>query len=732
MSTDDSGKTIQKAFTLAVNDIPEAPTAINLSSLSFNENIIAGSVVATISTVDEDSTSFTYSLVSGDGSDDNNHFAIVGFAGDKLMIKNIPNYETKSSYSIRIMSKNESNETREEKFTLTVNDIPESDITLNKTSFDEFIPAGSEVATISTIDNDSTNFTYSLVSGDSEFDISGDKLKIKKMPNYATKSTYNIIIMSTDDSGKTIQKAFTLNVTDLPENMNKYTKLGEVPNGEFTAPFDYSLGDIIPGKDLTGSNLSGVVLKDADLTGANLSGVDLKDADLTGANLSGVDFSGVNLSRTDLSGATLNFYGQVMLHPNSSTPINIPSGYLFLVDGSVKKIVNIAPSDIALSSYSFRDDEKTGYVIGNLLSVDMLTCKKNLWKQLGVAIHGEASYDESGFSLAMSDNGSRVVIGAPYNYGVNGEYSGNVRIGEWNGTSWVPVGTAIDGEGGGDETGYSVAMSADGTRIVVGAPFNTGVNGSNSGHARVFHWNGISWSQVGSDIDGDDVDDNSGYSVAMSADGTRIAVGANYNNGVNGSNSGHVKVYVWNGTSWVQVGTDIDGEGEGDESGYSITMSANGSRIAIGAPFNTGVNGTESGHVRVFEWNGTSWVKLGPDVDGEGAMDHSGWSIAMSADGSRIAVGALDNVNDNGIKSGHVKIFDWNETSWVQVGADIDGEGEGDEAGGSIAMSADGSRIAICAHLKDRVVNDYIYYDIGNVRVFDWNGTSWEKVGAEI
>jgi hypothetical protein len=97
----------------------------------------------------------------------------------------------------------------------------------------------------------------------------------------------------------------------------------------------------------------------------------------------------------------------------------------------------------------------------------------------------------------------------------------------------------------------------------------------------------------------------------MSSDGSRIAIGAIKNNGVdeNGNslnNSGHVKVYDWNGTSWTQVGQDIDGEGANDYSGHSVAMSSDGSRIAIGAIKNNGVdeNGNSldnSGHVRVHK-----------------------------------------------------------------------------------------------------------------------------------
>jgi hypothetical protein len=116
---------------------------------------------------------------------------------------------------------------------------------------------------------------------------------------------------------------------------------------------------------------------------------------------------------------------------------------------------------------------------------------------------------------------------------------------------------------------------------------------------RVYGLTGGAWVQVGSDIDGEADSDQSGYSVSLSSDGSRVAIGAKYNDGV-GDNAGHVRVYDLTGGAWVQVGSDIDGEAAEDYSGVPVSLSADGSRVAIGAPFNDGT-GTNAGHVRVHE-----------------------------------------------------------------------------------------------------------------------------------
>ena len=106
---------------------------------------------------------------------------------------------------------------------------------------------------------------------------------------------------------------------------------------------------------------------------------------------------------------------------------------------------------------------------------------------------------------------------------------------------------------------------------------------------------------------------------------------------------------------WTQIGSDIDGEAPGDLSGNPVSLSSDGSIVAIGAEENSG-NGTNSGHVRVYENIAGTWTQIGADIDGEAADDTSGKSVSLSADGSIIAIGASNN-DGNGANSGHVRVF---------------------------------------------------------------------------
>ena len=141
--------------------------------------------------------------------------------------------------------------------------------------------------------------------------------------------------------------------------------------------------------------------------------------------------------------------------------------------------------------------------------------------------------------------------------------------------------------------------------------------------------------QVGADIDGEYRNDRSGSAVALSADGNRVAIGATENTG-SGGPWGHVRVFDWDGARWVQAGADIDAEPGGGGFGSAVALSADGNRVAIGAPFGSSA---QAGHVRVFDWDGTVWVQAGADIDGEAAATSPGrrWCCRLMGIGWRSA-----------------------------------------------------------------------------------------------
>jgi len=276
----------------------------------------------------------------------------------------------------------------------------------------------------------------------------------------------------------------------------------------------------------------------------------------------------------------------------------------------------------------------------------------------------------------------------------NDSSKGHVRIFRYTGAGWKQLGKDIDGEASEDYSGWSVSLSADGTMVAIGAYEND----SNKGHVRIFRYTGAGWKQLGKDIDGEASGDRSGYSVSLSADGTMVAIGAYGND----NDKGHVRIFRYTGAGWKQLGKDIDGEASEDYSGESVSLSADGTMVAISAIFND----NDKGHVRIFRYTGAGWKQLGKDIDGEASGDRSGGSVSLSADGTMVAIGAIYNDSDKG----HVRIFRYTGAGWKQLGKDIDGEASGDESGVSVSLSADGTMVAIGA-----IYNDGFK---GHVRIF--------------
>jgi len=303
--------------------------------------------------------------------------------------------------------------------------------------------------------------------------------------------------------------------------------------------------------------------------------------------------------------------------------------------------------------------------------------------------------------VSLSLDGRSVAVGARVNDGT-GSSAGHVRVYTFDGTAWGQLGSDIDGEAAGDNSGYSVSLSSDGETVAIGARLNDGA-GFGSGHMRVYRFDGTAWGQVGADIDGGAAGDQSGWSVSLSSNGSTVAVGAPFDDDA-GSDAGHVRVYRFDGTAWGQLGADIDGDAAGDESGFSVSLSSDGSTVAIGSRLNDGA-GSEAGHIRVYSFDGTAWGPLGAAIEGAAADDYFGYSLSLSSNGMTVAVGA-----QGGSFSGEVRVYRFDGTAWVQLGADIEGEFAGDQSGRSVSLSSDGSTVAIGAI--------YNAGTAGHVRVF--------------
>src|SRR5205807_1521387 len=219
-TSDGHGGTFEKQFTITASP-NSVPTDIGLSNAAVDENQPSGTTVGTLSTTDPDAgDTHTYSLVSGTGSTDNGQFTIDGSGNLKTAASF--DFETKSSYSIRVKTDDGNGGTFEKVFTISVTDVNEAptDLGLSPSSVAENSPLGTTVGNLSSTDPESGDtHTYSLVSGtgstdNASFTINGSTLQTAAPLPYTTRFRPSIRVHTDDGHGGTFDKVFTITVND--------------------------------------------------------------------------------------------------------------------------------------------------------------------------------------------------------------------------------------------------------------------------------------------------------------------------------------------------------------------------------------------------------------------------------------------------------------------------------------------------------------------------------------
>lgn len=335
------------------------------------------------------------------------------------------------------------------------------------------------------------------------------------------------------------------------------------------------------------------------------------------------------------------------------------------------------------------------------------------WTTISDPMIGEAAYDEFATSISLNQAGNIIVVGAPSNDG-NGSSSGHVRVYENIGGIWTQIGQDIDGKTNGERAGFSVSINNTGNIIAFGAW------GSNSwaGHARVYENIAGTWTQVGQDIAGEASDDRSGYAVSINGAGNIIAVTAKNNDG-NGSNSGHIRIFENIAGVWTQIGQDIDGRASGVELGYTVEINDAGTIVAASSPFDG------AGRVQVFENISGTWTQMGNDLtppfDGSGGS-RFGSDISLNSDGTILAVGSNSFNTPNGVNSGAAFVYQYGGSNWSLIRS-FNGEAGSDNFGDAVSLNDAGNVLAVGAPSN----SDGASFG-GHVRVF--NGTT--QVGNDI
>jgi fibro-slime domain-containing protein/RHS repeat-associated protein len=222
-TTDGEGDSYLQTIAISVLNVNEAPNNLLVLPTVVLENIPNNTIVGQITTTDVDALdSFTYSLIAGIGDGDNSKFAITG---DKLVIKTSPDYETQSSYTVRLKTTDAGGLSYEKQVTIRVTNVNEAptSLTLSNSTIAENSGVNSVIGTFSSTDPDlGDTRIYTLASGlgdsdNSQFTIVGDRLQLNPNPDFETKSSYQLRVKVTDAGGLSYQQAFVVNISDVNE-----------------------------------------------------------------------------------------------------------------------------------------------------------------------------------------------------------------------------------------------------------------------------------------------------------------------------------------------------------------------------------------------------------------------------------------------------------------------------------------------------------------------------------
>lgn len=290
-----------------------------------------------------------------------------------------------------------------------------------------------------------------------------------------------------------------------------------------------------------------------------------------------------------------------------------------------------------------------------------------------------------GYSVSLNEDGKVVAIGDPGD-GFS-RSKGRAFVYECNETLWQLKGNVISPVDDGEEdvyAGRSVSLSADGNTVAVEMQIKARTPGPPT-FARVLRYdeNSREWKRLGQDIFGRLSTVNDPFSIDLCKDGTSLAISSLV------PGSGYVEMYKYRSKSavWTRMGDAIEATSDQEAVGITVAMSTDGQVVAFGARLFESSN-----LVRVYKFVNEEWVKVGADINSKGTANARRLSLSMSGDGSRVAVGPQDS-------TAFSTVFGWNGEVWSQIGSDIasiEMRPAGLQLQ-TIAMSEDGDRVAVFA-----------------------------------
>jgi len=329
------------------------------------------------------------------------------------------------------------------------------------------------------------------------------------------------------------------------------------------------------------------------------------------------------------------------------------------------------------------------------------------WTQEAKLLAGDADeWDQFGSSVYI--DGDTAVIGASSSSD-NGYGTGSAYVFRFVDGQWIEEAKLLASDAqSGDNFGNSVSIS--GETAVIGARGDDD-NGSNSGSAYVFRFDGKQWIEEAKFLPADgDTYDRFGSSVSI--DGDTAMIGA-WGNDDNGSSSGSVYVFHFDGSQWTQEAKILANDAE--ESDYfGSSVSIDGDTAVIGAKFSSDY-GWGTGSAYVFRFVDGQWTQEAKLLAGDAAQGSERFGVSVSISGNTAVIGTSCS-NDYGSCSGSAYVFRFDGKQWIEEAKLLASDGEeADQFGHSVSISGNTAVAGVAGCTDDGSC-------AGSAYVFELNG----------
>lgn len=341
----------------------------------------------------------------------------------------------------------------------------------------------------------------------------------------------------------------------------------------------------------------------------------------------------------------------------------------------------------------------------NVGEVKIFELVESEWKTVA-SLRGPGLNPVAQSSLAMAQNGALLAVGYP-----RFDTYGTVQIFQDGGSGYEerdllksPILTQEEW------FGFDVDMTSTGDLLAIGSPLASSPTTARLGSVHIYRSDEQGWHLLGQPILGEETNEFMGWAVSLSSSNTtRVAAGGPSADGERGL----VRIYEWSGAVWTQVGDTLRGEDALGRFGTAVALSSNGKVLAVG------VRGTAFGPGSVYiyrEING-AWIQLPSPIVGEHSRDSFGASVSLSADGSVLAIGSPRNVNHIG-NTGSIQVWKHEPDLevWTREGSSIPGLYQDGGFGSAVSISENGERVVGGA---PSVAFDGSITGVGSAMVYD-------------